>query len=413
MKAIIITIGDELLIGQVINTNAAFISERLNSVGIQIGRVLTVGDAQAEILASFRENFDRYDVIVVTGGLGPTHDDITKKAVCAFFQTDLVPSDEAREKIRTFLKLRDRPWSDAAEEQTLVPRGSIVIPNNHGTASGILFERPGKYFICMPGVPYEMEGMINEFILPYFSGKSTGDVVLHRTLKTSGIAESTLSNRLGNIDEIIGNGTLAFLPSPSGVRMRISVVNANRAAGERLLREIESRIRAKVGETIYGSDDEELEEVAGRLLAERGLKLALAESCTGGMIAHHMTNVPGSSAYFERAVVVYSNQSKIDSIGVPGELIERHGAVSREVAEAMAEGIRTVAGTDIGISTTGIAGPSGGTPRKPVGLVWIGYSDRSRTFSRKYQFGGHRTRVKEQATRAALELLRRTLLGID
>lgn len=413
MKSIIITIGDELLIGQVINTNAAFIAEKLNSVGIEIGRVLTVADDQTEILNSFRENFDRFDVIVVTGGLGPTHDDITKKAVCSFFRTDLVSSDEARENIAKFLRLRDRPWSDAAEEQTLVPRGAVVIPNNQGTASGILFERPEKYFIAMPGVPYEMEGMMDDFILPYFRKKSTGNVVLHRTLKTSGISESVLSNRLGNIEEITRNGTLAFLPSPSGVRMRISVVNTDRTAGEQALHEIESRIRAKAAKYIYGSDDEELEEVVGRLLTERGLKLALAESCTGGMIAHHITDVPGSSNYFERAVVAYSNQSKTGLIRVPKELIESRGAVSPEVAEAMACGIRTIAGVDIGISTTGIAGPSGGTPEKPVGLVWIGYSNRSKTFSRKHQFGGNRTRVKEQATQAALELLRRTLLGID
>jgi nicotinamide-nucleotide amidase len=413
MKSIIITIGDELLIGQVINTNAAFIAEQLNSVGIEVERVLTVADDASVILRSFNESYPLYDVIVVTGGLGPTHDDITRKAVCTFFKADLISSEEARKNIKRFLRERNHAWSDAAENQTLVPRGAVVIPNSHGTAPGEFFEQENKYFIVMPGVPYEMKQMMKEFVVPFFTKKTSGKIIIHRTLKTTGIPESQLAARLGNIDELLQGEKLAFLPSLSGVRLRITVIGDDRSQSEKKAEAIESRIRAKAEKYIYASGEEELEETVGKLLLRHRFKIALAESCTGGMIADIITNVPGSSQYFDRGVIVYSNQSKIDLLNVPKELIEQHGAVSEEVAKAMALGIRTVSSTDIGISTTGIAGPSGGSAEKPVGLVWIGYSDINGTFAIKFHLGGERTRIKERATYSALELLRRNILKID
>ncbi|MBI1805168.1 MAG: competence/damage-inducible protein A [Ignavibacteriae bacterium] len=413
MKSIIITIGDELLIGQVINTNAAYIAGKLNSAGIEVRRVLTIGDEHHEILAALEESYPKFDVIVITGGLGPTHDDVTKKAVCTFFHTDLISSPDARKNIEQFLKSRSHSWSDAAEEQTHVPRGSTIIPNKLGTASGILFEREGKHVIVMPGVPYEMEGMMEDFIVPYFTERNTGKVVLHRTLKTTGIPESMLAAKLGDLKDLLGKATLAFLPSPSGVRMRITVVDPNRSAAETLIRDIESRIREKVEKYIYGADNEELEEIVGRVLAERKLTIAVAESCTGGLIADRITNVPGSSNYFERGIVAYSNESKIRLLDVPEKLIEKYGAVSKDVAEAMARGIREAARVDIGLSTTGIAGPSGGSAEKPVGTVWIGYSYKNETRAVKFQFGTERLRIKERAAQAALELVRRKILRIE
>lgn len=413
MRSVIISIGDELLIGQVLNTNAAFIAEQLNSVGIEVSRVVTVGDEKAEIVRCFEEQYNHADVIIITGGLGPTHDDVTRSAICEFFRVDCIPNDEARTIVERFLRQRNSPWTSAAEDQTLVPRGARVISNRFGTAPGELFERDGKHVIVMPGVPYEMEAMMTDFVVPFFCGKQTGSFILHRTLKTTGIAESVLATRLGNIEEIIQGEKLAFLPSPQGVRLRITVAGSDGTTCKQKLNAIESRIRAKAEKFIYGIDDEELEEVVSRILTERKLSIAVAESCTGGMIAHSLTNVPGSSNYFERGVVTYSDRSKSDILKVPEHLIQTHGAVSEETAKAMASGIKQISQTDIGISTTGIAGPSGGTPEKPVGLVWIGYSDSRETIAIKFNFGEGRLRVKQRTTQAALDLVRRKLLGLD
>ncbi len=412
MDAVIITIGDELLIGQVVNTNAAFIAEQLNDAGISVAEIVTVADDEEEIVRSLREHADRHDVTIVTGGLGPTHDDVTRRAVCRFLGVDLVRSPEAEKNVRAFLDARGRPWTAAAENQTLIPGGAEVLANAHGTAPGELFRRGGRSLIVMPGVPYEMETMVRDAVLPYLRARSSGSI-LHRTLRTTGIAESALAEHLEPIDRLLEGASLAFLPSPSGVRLRITVKGSDRPACERTIRIIEERMREKIAKYIYGVDDEELEEVVGSLLAQRGWTIAVAESCTGGHLANKITHVPGSSRYFERGVVAYSNRSKIDLLRVPPEMIEHHGAVSREVAEAMAHGLREAASTDVALSTTGIAGPSGGSAEKPVGLVWIGYAGPRETLALKFQFGDGRLRIKERAAQAALELLRRKLLNLE
>ncbi len=413
MKSEIITIGDELLIGQVVNTNQAYIAEQLNRIGIPVDRMTTVGDGMEGILSAFNAAWSRNDVVIVTGGLGPTHDDVTKKAVCTFFHTGLVSNDGVRKQIESLLKKRNLSWSPSSEEQTLVPETATILPNPVGSAAGMLFEENNKRFFVLPGVPYEMKAIIDQSVIPILARNVVGSVIRHLTLRTTGISESLLASQLGNIDELIEGATLAFLPSPVGVRLRISVHDQDEATADRRIGEIEGRIRAKVQKYIYGADDEELEEVVGRILREKGLTLAVAESCTGGMIADRITNVSGSSDYFERGVIAYSNKSKTSLLGVSEELIARHGAVSKEVAEAMAVGIRKIAGTDIGISTTGIAGPTGGTTEKPVGLVWIGYSDANGTLALKLNLGDHRLRTKERATQAALELVRRKILKIQ
>lgn len=413
MKAEIITIGDELLIGQVINTNTAYIAEKLNGVGISVERMTIVGDKDQEILDAFKEAYEKYDVVCVTGGLGPTHDDVTKKVVCKFFNTDLVMNEEALVNVKRLLKSRNMPLTKLNEEQALVPRTCTVIRNPHGTAPGMFFDQNKKYFIVMPGVPYEMKAMMENFVVPHFSKRASGSAIRHRTLKTTGIPESFLAQQLGNLDELLQGAKLAFLPASTGVRLRITVQEKYSQSAERKIQEVEKRIRAKAEKYIYGVDDEELEQVIGKLLTKKKLKIAVAESCTGGLIADRITNVPGSSNYFERGVIAYSNQSKVDLLGVPQELIEKHGAVSREVAEAMAEGVRKISSANIGISTTGIAGPTGGTPEKPLGLVWIGYSDNKGTFALKFNFGEDRLRVKERAAQAALELTRRRILKIN
>jgi nicotinamide-nucleotide amidase len=413
MTAEIITIGDELLIGQVINTNQAYIAEKLNEIGVDVARMTTIGDGTPAILGAFAEAWQRYNVVIVTGGLGPTHDDITKKAVCEFFNTDLVTNEEVRQRIQSLLQRRNIGWTAAHEEQTRVPRKAKLVPNPVGTAAGMLFEENGKYFIVLPGVPYEMKEMVDRSMIPFLSSKVTGSVIRHLTLRTSGIAESMLAKQLGDIDELLQGAKLAFLPSATGVRLRITVLGHDLLSVDHKVSEVEQRVRAKVQKYIYGTGEEELEEALGRILTERRLTIAVAESCTGGLVADKITNVSGSSKYFERGVITYSNQSKVELLGVPEGLIKAQGAVSKEVAEAMAAGIRRVARADIGLSTTGIAGPTGGTPEKPVGLVWIGYADKDTTLALKFHFGDNRARTKERAAQAALELVRRRVLKIE
>ena len=415
MTSAILSIGDELLIGQVINTNQAYIAEKLNSVGVTVERMITVGDKQEEILRSFVETFSHFDIVTVTGGLGPTHDDVTRSAVCAFFKTDLIVNEEALEHIRRLSEKRGIALIKMNEDQALVPRSCTVVQNARGTAPGYFFDRDGKFFVVMPGVPFEMKGMMEEFVVPFLAKRGTGAVIRHRTLKTTGIPESLLAHHIGDVDRLFdrdANITLAYLPSPMGVRLRISAKGETGGEVETRIKEVETRLREKAGKYIYGIDEEELEHVVGKMLTERKLTLAVAESCTGGLITDRMTDVPGSSQYFERGAVSYSNDSKHTDLGVPLSLLRQHGAVSKEVAEAMAFGIRVTANVDIGISTTGIAGPTGGSPDKPVGLVWIGYSDRNQTIALRFSLGEDRRRIKERAAQAALELVRRKLLKL-
>ena len=416
MNAEVVSIGDELLIGQVINTNQAYIAEKLNSVGISVKQMITVGDDHEEILSALRSAWDTSDVVTVTGGLGPTHDDVTRAAICGFFGVDLVQDENALANIRQLFASRGLPITRTNEDQAMVPRGCAVIPNNHGTAPGYFFERDGKYMIVMPGVPYEMTDMVESFIIPHFVRKITGSHFRHKTLKTTGIVESILAEHIGDVSELFPQKsgiTLAYLPGPLGVRLRISVKSASKEAAEQKISDVEQKIRGKAQKYIYGENDEELEEVVGKLLTERGLKIAVAESCTGGLIADRITNVSGSSQYFERGFVTYSNQSKTEELGVSESILRQHGAVSREVAVAMAEGARKVADTHIAVSTTGIAGPTGGSEEKPVGLIWMGFSSIERTFAMKFHFGNNRRRFKERASQAALELVRRVLLKIE
>ncbi len=415
MKAEIITIGDELLIGQVVNTNASYIGRKLSEIGISVARIVSVGDYESDIIRELKYAFENFDVIILTGGLGPTHDDVTKTAICKFFNTGLVLNEDVLNQVKEFLAKRGRTeLNEANKSQALVPEKAKIIMNYWGTAPGFLFEENGKIVIVMPGVPKEMMGMMENFVINYLSEKSTGSAIKQKVLKTTGIPESYLYEKLKDtVEEIEKFCKIAFLPSALGVKIRITVKAENKEKANALVKEAEKKIREKVEKYIYGVDDEELEMVIGKLLAEKGLKIAVAESCTGGLIADRITNVPGSSKYFERGIVAYSNEAKIQILGVPEELIKNYGAVSREVAEAMAEGVRKISGADIGISTTGIAGPTGATPTKPVGLVWIGYSDKNETFAKEFRFGDDRLENKQRASQMALEILRRKLLGIE
>ncbi len=411
--AAILTIGDEILIGQVTNSNAAFIGEKLSAIGIDVVRTLVVGDDDAEIMRAFREYTREFDALLVTGGLGPTHDDITKKVVADFFGVKLVMDNSVLENVRDRLAKRNIPLRKVNQEQALVPEGCTVLMNNWGTAPGLLFNRDGKFFAVMPGVPHEMRNIMTEYIIPRLKLESIGQVIKHRVLKTTGIAESSLFELLGDMESLLGGkAKLAFLPSQFGVRLRITVKAGSEEEADSIIAGVEVKIRSKAEKFIYSAGEVDIEETVGALLRQKKLTIAVAESCTGGYISHRITNISGSSSYFDRAIVSYSNKAKMEMLGVPEEMLAKYGAVSEEVARAMAEGIRAVSKTDIGISVTGIAGPTGGTPDKPVGLVFIGVSDSVGTIVNKYMFPDERLRFKDRTSQAALEVVRRRILGL-
>ncbi|MDH7515628.1 MAG: competence/damage-inducible protein A [Bacteroidota bacterium] len=411
MTAEILSIGDELLIGQIVNTNAAWIGERLSELGIAVRRITTVGDDHRTVLEAFSDAWNASDLVLATGGLGPTHDDVTRNVVVEFFHAPLVLSEEVLSDVERFLSQRGRPLTAANRDQAMVPAGAAVIRNAQGTAPGYHFAKGERHFFVMPGVPYEMQAMMEEYVLPLLRtlSRSTRIVI---TLRTTGIPESALSELLGDLPARFPRVSVAYLPSPLGVSLRLSASDDDGERARALVAEARAFIESSAGEFIYGTDEQTLESVVRDMLAERGCTVAVAESCTGGLIADRLTNVPGSSEVFERGVVAYSNASKTDLLGVDPSLFPAHGAVSRQVALAMASGVRARAGTTYGISTTGIAGPSGATPGKPVGLVWIGFASAEHAEAHAFLFGEGRLRVKQRAAQAALDMLRRSMLGL-
>ena len=415
MNAHIITIGDEILIGQTLNTNAAYIGDHLTNIQVTINKTSVVGDDHDDIMNEFKTCWAKNDLLIVTGGLGPTHDDITRNCIVKFFKTELIQNEDVLEDIKKIFQKRGRDVRKINESQALVPKIAKVIRNEFGTAPGIWIEKENKIFIAMPGVPYEMHGMMQSFVLPNLSEKliDLPNFQKRITLETTGIPESFLFEKLGDLSELLDGAKLAFLPSQIGVRMRITANEETEEEASNKLSEIEQKIRGKVGRFVFGRNGEKLEEVVGRILKERGLKIAIAESCTGGNISNLITNVSGSSNYFERGIIAYSNASKVEILKVDEDLISEYGSVSLEVARQMAEGVKSISGIDIGISITGIMGPTGAIEGKPVGLVYIGLCDEEVCTAKKYTFGEDRLLNKQRTTQAALEMLRRHLLKIS
>jgi len=414
MNAHIITIGDEILIGQTLNTNAAYIGSEISKLQINIQKTSVVGDDENAILKEFQECWEKNSLLIVTGGLGPTNDDITRQCIVKFFNTELVNSKEVLDDIKNLFKKRGRELTKVNENQALVPKIAEVIRNERGTAPGYWIEIEEKIFIAMPGVPYEMSAMMKSFVIPNLKEKihNLSSFTIRRTLQTTGIPESNLYEKLGDLDELLDGSKLAFLPSQFGVRLRITVEEKTEDLAKNKISEVEQKIRSKAGRYIYACEDETLEEVVGRLLKDRGLTIAVAESCTGGHLSNLLTNINGSSDYFERGIISYSNASKVELLRVNEDTIAEHGAVSMEIARQMAEGIKSISGTDIGFSVTGIMGPTGAVPGKPVGLVYIGFCDDKQCTSKKFQFGEDRLLNKQRTAYAALEMVRRSLLGI-
>lgn len=414
MKAELITIGDEILIGQTINTNAAFIGEQLTALQIDVSHSSVVHDNVKDIIDEFNRAFEKNDLVLVTGGLGPTHDDVTRKCVVQFFHTELVINEEVLTDIKKFFEVRGRQLTKTNEEQALIPKIAHPIRNSRGTAPGFWIERGKKVFIVMPGVPYEMKGMMEGFVIPRLEEMIGSIKVVQKMVNilTTGIPESILYDKLGNLDDLLKGASLAFLPNQFGVKMRITAKGESEVVVKNKLDEIEQKMRSIIGRFIYGKNEDMLEGIVSKLLTDRNLKLAVAESCTGGLIAHRLTNINGSSKFLERGVVAYSNAAKVELLKVNEDSIAKYGAVSLEVARQMAEGIRSVSGSDIGLAITGIMGPTGATPNKPVGLVYIGICDEKICTAKEFRFGDDRLLNKDRASQAALEMLRRNLLGI-
>src|SRR5574338_268902 len=415
MKAYLISVGDELLIGQTINTNVAFIGELISENNITIIKSVVISDDIKLIIDELELASIKADVIICTGGLGPTHDDVTRSAFVQYFKTELVRNDEVIEDIKSMLLRRGRQLKKTHEDQEMVPKIAEIIRNENGTAPGYWIERNEKIFIVTPGVPYEMKAMMTNYVLPKLVEKmGTPDNFIKKvTLQTTGIPESAIAERLGDIDELLNGAKLAFLPNQYGVRLRVTVKSDNEEDAKNHLLGIEQKIRTKIGRFIYGRGDELLEEVVGRLLKERELRIAVAESCTGGGLANRITDINGSSKYFERGVVTYSNAAKVELLKVDEDVMLEKGAVSAEVAMQMAEGIKSISGADIGVSLTGIMGPTGAVTDKPVGTVFIGYCDEKVCTAKRFQFGEDRVLNKQRATQAALDMIRRRILGIS
>jgi len=414
MKAQIITIGDELLIGQTLNSNATYIGKVLTELQIDVQKQVVIGDDRQEILDELSSAWAKNDLIIITGGLGPTHDDITCQTIAEFFNAELEKNDDVLTDIKERFARLNRTMAQVNESQAMVPKIAAVIRNHNGTAPGLWIEKENKIMTVMPGVPFEMKQMMTGFILPKLSEKITGGntVTKRLTLLTTGIAESTLFTKFGDVKEFLQGAKLAFLPSQFGVKLSLTVTEKDDESAFNKLNELEQKIRAFAGRYIYGKDDDDLAEVVGNLLNERGLTIAVAESCTGGNICSLLTNYSGSSKYLERGVVVYSNAAKVEILNVDEDVITNFGAVSKEVAKQMAEGVKAISGTDLGLSITGILGPTGGSVEKPVGTVFIGICNQNGCITQKFNFGDDRLLNKQRATQAALDIVRKHILGI-
>ena len=413
MKAEIITIGDEILIGQIVDTNSAWIAEQFNLSGIEIYQITSVHDDNEHIKEALKKAEDKVDLVILTGGLGPTKDDITKHALCEYFNTGMVFHEPTFEHIKQRFKNRNIDLNKLNRDQALIPEACTVLPNKAGTAPGMWFEKNETIFVSVPGVPFEMKHLVEYEILPRLQNNGKTKAIFHKTVQTQGLPESMLAERIENWETSMPkNIKLAYLPNPMSVRLRLSAIGNNlNELKEQVQNEIE-RLKQIIPDHIFGFDNETLAEVIGRILLEKGQTLAVAESCTGGYISHLITSVSGSSGWYKGGVTAYSNEIKQNILGVSLELLEKYGAVSEQVIREMAEGVRRKMNADFSVATSGIAGPTGGTEEKPVGTVWIAIASPDKTIAEKFVFGDNRERNIIRSSQTALQLLRRTIITL-
>ena len=411
VEAEIISIGDELLIGQVVNTNAAWMGQELSACGIAVKQVTVISDNRDHILAALREASGRAAIVLVTGGLGPTKDDITKQTLCSYFGTDLIFHEETYQMIVKIFGSRGYVISELNRKQAEIPANCTPIPNPNGTAPGMWFEKDGIIYVSMPGVPFEMKPMMTEYILPELKKRFVSQVIIHKTILTQGVGESSLAEQIESWEDSLPlHIKLAYLPQPGIVRLRLTATGTDAPELESTLDDLIDRLKQIIGDLIFGYDNDTLEGVVGKILLSNNLSLSTAESCTGGYLAHMITSVPGSSAWFKGSIISYANEVKQVFLDVDEEDLITWGAVSEPVVRKMAETVRKKLGTDYSIATSGIAGPDGGTEEKPVGTTWIAVAGPSGTLTRKFLFGDGRDRNIHRTAIFALNLLRKMLL---
>lgn len=413
MKVEIITIGDEILIGQIIDTNSAWMARKLNDIGAKIERIVTISDDMDEILFALSEAENRGNIVLITGGLGPTRDDMTKKALAHHFECGFTFHKDIEAQIANRFAQLGKEMTKLNRLQAELPSACEPLQNNLGTAPGMWFERNNTIFISMPGVPYEMKGLMLEQVIPRLKERFELPAILHQTILTMGMGESWLSERIEAWEDALpAQIKLAYLPSPGRVRLRLSAFGESRAELATLLQNEIDKLIALIPELIYGFENETLEAIVGNLLREKGETVSTAESCTGGLIAHKLTSIAGSSDYFIGSVISYANQVKTDTLGVSISNINKYGAVSQQVVVQMAEGVKKQMKTDYAMAVSGIAGPTGGTEEKPVGTVWIAIATPNGTTAKKFIFSQNRQRNIEISANTALNLLRKSLTTI-
>lgn len=412
MKAEIITIGDEILIGQVIDTNSAWLAEQLNLAGIEVFQITSVHDDRDHIMEALANAEQKVDLVLMTGGLGPTKDDITKKTLCDYFGTQMVFHEATFEQIRERFTKRGIDLNKLNQDQALVPETCTVIHNMEGTAPGMWFERSGTIFVSMPGVPFEMKSMVTTQIIPRLLTSGKVKVIIHKTVLTQGVPESMLAIRLeeweNNLPSFI---RLAYLPNPMSVRLRLSAIGSD---VQMLRREMERQVellRQLLPTEIYGYDDDTMARSVGAMLMEQRASLAVAESCTGGYISHLLTLTPGASGWYKGCITAYDNSIKLNVLGVSSETLTAYGAVSEQTVREMVLGVKKVLNSDYALATTGIAGPDGGSEEKPVGTVWIAAAGPTKFIAQKFVFGNNRERNILRSSQTALQLLRKLILS--
>lgn len=414
MQAEIITIGDEILIGQIVDTNSAFISKELNKIGVSVYQITSVQDERSHILRALSEANARSQVVIITGGLGPTKDDVTKQTLAEYFGDTLIKNETVLKHIEyLFAKYISTPISDLNRQQAMVLSKGQVLHNQYGTAPGMWIEKNGTSFVSLPGVPFEMKGLITKEVLPRIIEKYERPHIIHKTIMTYGLGESAIAEKIEAWENNLPKELkLAYLPSLGRVRLRISTKGHNEAYLRQLVNDEVKKLYPLIGDIIYGEEeDESIEAGIGKLLTQKSKTLATAESFTGGKIAQQITAIPGASNYFKGTVVSYATETKIQVLGVDPSLIEKHSVVSEAVAVAMARSVKEMLGTDFAIATTGNAGPTEGDSEEPVGTAFIAISTPTQTFAKKFTLGNHRERIVQKGVNKAFELLQKEILN--
>jgi len=411
MNAEIISIGDELLIGQVVNTNASWIAAELNKWGIQVSHISMIADDSNAIKLALDVAGKRAGIIITIGGLGPTKDDITKQVLTEYFNTKLIFHEPSFEQVKQLFKARNYEVTPINRKQAEIPQNCIPLHNKNGTAPGMWFEKAGKVYVSLPGVPFEMKALITDEIIPRLNKRFNPGFIYHKTIMTHGVGESMLAEKIKDIEDgLPSNIKLSYLPQPGIVRLRLSAQGTDKLKVEKEVDKYCNNIQSRISNLIFGFNDIRLEKVIGQLLKEKGNTLSTAESCTGGYIAHLITSIAGSSDYFKGSVIAYSNEVKTKELKVKPVDLYKYGAVSQQVVEQMAIGVREKLQTDYGLASSGIAGPDGGTEEKPVGTIWIAVATPSGVKSKLLNLGEHRGRNIRRSALATLDMLRLELL---